>query len=127
MPRFDWRWLVMAVALPVAAPVSGAEHYLLVGGGPVLSDSQVSIENNVLWIESLMANVPFSTRQVFFAAGPEGAPDVVAHAPQDPEVQRWLPLARLYGEQNKAPCRYFILIRCLVISQRLPRCALTTA
>jgi len=102
VPRFDWRWLVMAVALPVAAPVSGAEHYLLVGGGPVLSDSQVSIENNVLWIESLMANVPFSTRQVFFAAGPEGAPDVVAHAPQDPEVQRWLPLARLYGEQKKA-------------------------
>lgn len=102
MPLFDSRSLLLSAAIIAAPPVLAADHYLLVGGGADPLSSQVSIENNVLWIESLMANVPFSTHQVLFAAGPDGPPDVVLHAPQDPEVQRWLPLARVYGEQKQA-------------------------
>lgn len=102
MPLFDSRSLLLSAAIIAAPPVLAADHYLLVGGGADPLSSQVSIESNVLWIESLMANVPFSTHQVLFAAGPDGPPDVVLHAPQDPEVQRWLPLARVYGEQKQA-------------------------
>jgi len=102
VPLFDSRSLILAASIIAAPPALAADHYLLVGGGDSPQNSQVSIESNVLWIESLMGNVPFSTHQVLFAAGPEGPPDVVLHAPRDPEVQRWLPLARVHGEQKAA-------------------------
>ena len=102
MPLVDPRCLILFAAIIVAPSALAADHYLLVGGGDNPQSSQVSIESNVVWIESLMENVPFSTHQVLFAAGPDGPPDVVLHAPQDPEVQRWLPLARVHGEQTQA-------------------------
>jgi hypothetical protein len=102
MPSIDLRPLIFAAALIVVPLTPAADHFLLVGGGPFPADSQISIESNVLWIESLMADVPFRTRQVLFAGGPDGPLDVTFHVPQDSKVQYWLPLARVYGEQKQA-------------------------
>ena len=69
-------------ALLVSAPSLARESFVLVGGGPMPRASQVSIEKNAIWIESLMAARPFATRQVLFASGPGGHPDVVWHSLQ---------------------------------------------
>jgi hypothetical protein len=85
---------------PTAA--SGQQSLLLFGGGPVPMESEVSIEKNVVWIDELMRDRPFAYRETLFAGGPEGPRDVILHLPDDPQVQRWLPLARVYGKQHAA-------------------------
>ncbi len=93
----------IAIGLLGATSATLAEdHLLIVGGGPYPQDSQVSIERNVQWIESLTASIPFASHQIYFAGGPAGPPDVVLNATEDPTVQRWLPLARVFGEQASA-------------------------
>lgn len=86
-------------AMPIPSPA--IDHFLLVGGGPFPPSSQVSIEKNVIWIDTLMRERSFATRTLLFTSGQEGPPDVVLHAPNDPEIQRWLPLARLFGDPTE--------------------------
>ncbi len=92
-----WAGLVVGLLSP---PLSAGDHLLLVGGGPVPQDSQVSIESNVIWIDRILRERGFDSKEVMFAGGDNGAPDVVLHAPERAEVQRWLPLARIHGEPH---------------------------
>ena len=100
--RTDPRLLATLLGLHLAGSAVGADRYLLIGGGPTPKDSQVSIEKNVIWIDGMMRARPFASHELLFASGPTGRPDVVLHAPEEALVQRWLPLARLYGEQKAA-------------------------
>jgi hypothetical protein len=102
----DSRRLAGLLALLVAAPAPGADHFLLVGGGPTPQESQVSIENNVMWIEATMTRRSFTSCQTLFASGASGRPDVVLNSPDDDAVARWLPLARLHGLQGPGASIY---------------------
>jgi hypothetical protein len=106
VPRPESRPLACLLALAVAAPAPAADHFLLVGGGPTPQESQVSIENNVVWIEAEMTRRSFTSCQTLFASGASGRPDVVLHSPNDAAVARWLPLARLHGVQGPGASIY---------------------
>src|SRR5690606_22002485 len=73
-------WLKLLL-LPLATSAWGTDQYLIIGGGPTPDASQVSIEQNVLWIDSVLQQFPFSKSRVVFGAGKDGALDVVFHAP----------------------------------------------
>ncbi len=75
---------------------------MIVGGGPLPAQSQVSIERNVIWIDALTDSPGFSTRKLLFTAGQEKVKDVVEHQPDNRELQRFLPLARLFGSEGDA-------------------------
>jgi hypothetical protein len=94
-------WALVTGTLGATASPA-ADHFLLVGGGPLPGASQVSIERNVIWIEELMRDRAFASQRVLFASGPSGPPDVSVRASDDPEVVRWLPLARLFGEHARS-------------------------
>lgn len=85
----------------LAGPLAAAEHFMLAAGGSAPQSSQVSIEKNAIWIDSLMRQRPFDSRQLLFTAGQKKTVDVVHYAPDNPEVQKWLPLARIYGQQDQ--------------------------
>ncbi|MGF1642795.1 MAG: hypothetical protein ACFCUJ_04070 [Thiotrichales bacterium] len=69
-------------------------------------ESQVSIESNVIWIDRVMRDLGFAPRTMLFAGGDAGLLDVVLHRPDDPEVRRWLPLARIHGEPHTGVGRF---------------------
>ncbi len=95
--RWAGAWLVVSLC---AARAFAADRLLFIGGGPLPADSQVSIESNVIWIDDLLRGRAFASHELLFTTSDKAIPDVVLHAPNDPQVQRWLPLARLYGEQQ---------------------------
>jgi hypothetical protein len=102
MKRFARGAIVGLVGVTIAGAVQALDHFLMVGGGPSPKESEVSIEKNVIWIDRITRGWSFASHSVLFASGPHGPADVVLHSPGDPEVQNWLPLARVYGEQEAA-------------------------
>src|SRR5690606_5952026 len=99
--------LIAIAALAAWSPATGADDsYILIGGGPSPDDSQVSIEQNVLWIDSVLQQAPFSHSRVLFGGGNNGVLDVIFHSDDGPEVDRWMPLARLFGKQEEARIQY---------------------
>ncbi len=98
-----YRHTIATLLLLLTAPiVQAAEQLLIVGGGPLPKDSQVSIERNVIWIDSLTDSPDFSTRQLLFTAGPENVMDVIEQQPGNRGLQYFLPLARLFGSEGDA-------------------------
>lgn len=97
------RQTVSSLLLLLVSPMLQAgENLLIVGGGPMPKDSQVSIERNVIWIDAL-TNVPdFASRQLLFTAGPEKVNDVVEEQHNNKEHQKYLPLARMFGSTKDA-------------------------
>lgn len=92
--------------LLAASTAQAADSYVVFGGGPSPDSSQVSIEKNAIWIDEVLRQRAFTHSDVLFGAGTQGAADVVLHAPDDTDILRWLPLARLYGKQQEARTKY---------------------
>src|SRR5690606_19752901 len=99
-------WSVGALLCLAAAASPAKDDYVIVGGGPVPDGAQVSIEQNVLWIDAVLQQFDFTSRRILFGAGKEGVMDVVLHTPDAPATLHWLPLARLYGKQQEARTQY---------------------
>jgi len=87
---------ILTTALPAA------ERLMIVGGGPLPKDSQVSIERNVVWIDRLTDNPGYEQRQLLFTAGPDKIRDIIEQRADDELLQRYLPLSRIFGEQYDA-------------------------
>jgi hypothetical protein len=69
--------LVLTVA---AAPVMAETHVSLIGGGNTVDHSQVQIESNVGWLQTLFREREIEAR-TYFGAGNTGEPDVTYLAP----------------------------------------------
>ncbi|HVJ82691.1 MAG TPA: hypothetical protein VNC50_16605 [Planctomycetia bacterium] len=91
--------------LAPAAPA--AEHYLTIGGGPKPDSSQVSIEQNVRFFDSLLVSVgvPAERRPVLFGSGNSKLPDVCFTPTSKPsELHR--NLLRLFEQTGGAELDY---------------------
>ncbi len=98
------RWVTLSLTLIVTlvcGRLQAAEHVMIVGGGPLPEESQVSIERNVLWIDALTRG-GFDGHRLLFTAGPEKVKDVIEQRADDETLRRYLPLSRIFGEQYDA-------------------------
>ena len=87
---------LVALALCIAsARVLAGDQYLVFGGGGDPESSQVSIEQNVAWIQARLQSRDFTAGAVLFGGGPEGTTDVLWRAEADVEVAFWRPFSRL--------------------------------
>ncbi len=99
-------YLCLVSLLLASAPLSAADHALLIGGGPEPEQSQVSIERNIIWIDRLLRQRAFASQQLLFTAGTDQAVDIIEQQPDDANIRHWLPLARLFGAQHDALAHY---------------------
>ena len=104
----DWRnylWL-SATLTGISLPLPAADHFLMIGGGPMPQQSQVSIEQNIQWIDALMRQRPFRSRQLLFTSGDKKMSDIIEQPENNADIQHWLPLARLFGEVEDGKSRF---------------------
>ena len=97
----DYRFFSILLLSLLGSPLTAAEHFILAAGGSTPQSSQVSIEKNVVWIDALMRQRSFDSHQLLFTSGNSFSEDIVQYAPMNPDVQKWLPLSRLYGQQDQ--------------------------
>lgn len=71
-------WSTVALYLIASGVGFGADHVLVVGGGPAPANSQISIEKNVLFFRQALELLGRSDLAPFvlFASGPQANPDV---------------------------------------------------
>ena len=75
-------------------------YYLLIGGGPSLSESQSSIEQNVIWSEKIIRHKhPDSEIRIFYADGDNPDPDIVNHLRVTAPDAGLLPFDRIFSEE----------------------------
>jgi hypothetical protein len=101
-PQHHWQLGATLALLLASLPLHSAENLLIVGGGPTPEASQVSIERNVIWIDALTKTPDYATRRLLFTVGPEKVKDVVEQRADNLELQRYLPLARIFVSEEDA-------------------------
>lgn len=94
------RSLLLALAL-LPLSLAARDNLLIVGGGPQPKESQVSIERNIIWIGRLTRDA-FASRHLLFTAGPDRVKDVVERQADNPKLQDFLPLSRIFGKRHDA-------------------------
>lgn len=67
----------------VAMPAMAQTHVSLIGGGNTVDDSQVQIESNVGWLQTMFRERDIEAR-TYFGAGDSAEPDVAYLAPAEP-------------------------------------------
>ena len=93
------RGVVLALCLLAPAAAAAGTRYLVVGGGPNIDDSQVSIELNTLWLlDWLERTRPGTPVEVLYGDGRGGGHDVYGQHAKG-AGSRPGPLARLFGSQ----------------------------
>ncbi len=99
--------LIVGALFALSATAQTADTYVILGGGPLPSSSQVSIEQNVRWIDDvLQQRYVFSGSHILFGSGHQQAADVSLMETDNAEAQHWLPLARLYNQPQEALLTY---------------------
>ena len=93
---------LLLATLCATGPVLAGDRLMIVGGGPLPEESQVSIERNVIWIDGLTQTPGYAERRLLFTAGPEKVKDVIEQRRGDAALRRYLPLSRIFGEQYDA-------------------------
>lgn len=90
-----------ALLASLGATAQAADRVWLIGGGYDLNNSQVQIEQNVLWARSVLQSLP-GTRsvQTLFNDGDDPAADVTLWQQPVEEAATLQPLARVYGESH---------------------------
>ena len=73
----------LLVLTVVATPAMAETHVSLIGGGNTVDQSQVQIESNVDWLQTLFRERDIATR-TYFGAGDAAEPDVAYLAPAGP-------------------------------------------
>lgn len=101
MARFG-PWMLAALRVSVCiVPLSaalGADHVWLVGGGFDVESSQAQIEQNVLWVRSVLRHLPGNRElHVFFTDGLLPTKDVTEWAPPSEDPMSLQPLARVFN------------------------------
>lgn len=99
--------LLLAAVLLMSVTVCAADEYIwIIGGGPVLQESQGQIELNVKWVREVLGRRAAKARvKVFYTDDRDPASDVVVRSDdaQDPPMQ---PLARVFGQHLQNRDRY---------------------
>ncbi len=91
------RVLAAVLCLLVSAAPAAGTRYLVVGGGPDIDESQVSIELNTLWLLDWLERAhPGAPVTVLYGAGPGGGHDVYGQEGAGPGAEP-SPLARVMG------------------------------
>jgi hypothetical protein len=81
----------------VNATANAADRVWLIGGGYDLDNSQVQIEQNVLWARTVLRTLPGERSiHVHFNDGDDPAPDVTLWQPPEESAATLQPLARIY-------------------------------
>jgi len=89
---------LLLATLCATGPVLAGDRLMIVGGGPLPEESQVSIERNVIWIDGLTQTPGYAERRLLFTAGPEKVKDVIEQRRGDAALRRYLPLSRIFGD-----------------------------
>ena len=90
--------IVVMLAGLSGANTQAADQVWLIGGGYDLENSQVQIEQNVLWTRAVLQALPGERSiQTFFNDGDDPAPDVILWQKPAEETTSLQPLARVYG------------------------------
>lgn len=95
-----FRKIYLLPLLLLGSLVLAEDRYLLLGGGAGPDSSEASIENNVIWIKQLLRERGIENLEVVFATGTEASADVKQEYADANTNQAWLPLARVFGEQQ---------------------------
>ncbi len=91
------RLACLVFGLMFVVGVRAADIYTLIGGGPVLHNSQGQIELNVKWVQQVIANkVPGAEITTFYTDGADPLPDVVAYDPSLLAKSHLTPLALVF-------------------------------
>jgi hypothetical protein len=100
--------IALMLILPGAPAVpADADAVWVIGGGPDVSESQVQIERNVLWVLRAMDSLPGERKvRVFFTDGQEANPDVHEWAPPPETAAALQPLARVFDAHWRNGLRY---------------------
>lgn len=92
------------------SPVDAKDHFLTIGGGYSPTGNQVSLEKNVVFLQSVLAEKrpDQPAHDIFFADGDDSAPDVQY---RDPTFRETCPLARrmmaeILGDADEMDLRY---------------------
>lgn len=82
-------------------PASAADHVWIVGGGPVIGNSQAQIELNVNWVIQVLQSNPGARQlHVYYTDGNGPGKDVVLWQPPKESRETLQPLARVFNEVN---------------------------
>lgn len=97
-PRFPAIWLLCAL---VAGKADAADRVWLIGGGYDLDNSQVQIEQNVLWARDVLRELPGGRDiRVYFNDGDDPAFDITLWEAPAESAATLQPLARVYDSYN---------------------------
>lgn len=91
-----------------ASPVIANDYFWIIGGGPVLENSQSQIELNVKWArEVIYRNTNEPVINLFYADGNNSAPDVVNRIPYNADDNDVLIFDHIFGGTDVSKKQYY--------------------
>jgi hypothetical protein len=88
------------VAFFFSSSARSEDSYLLIGGGPTLDSSHVSMEKNAIWIQELLNGFSFASGETWYGMGVSEKPSVLYHAADESISKQWEPLARVFNKSE---------------------------
>lgn len=83
-----------------AAHAAAQVRVILLGGGAGPSSSELSVEKNVAWVSGLLRQNGINDFDVQFASGSKGNQDVKERDKNKPDIDKWLPIARVLSSKS---------------------------
>lgn len=100
------RYWVLIIILVSAVNTLADDSVILISGGYTPHDSQVSIENNAIWIASIIGNAGYERKKIYFASGPDRLDDVIYEIDPGELSFENRALVRIFGDTPPEFTRY---------------------
>ncbi|MFK5986464.1 MAG: hypothetical protein QM479_13715 [Pseudomonadota bacterium] len=100
---------LLFISLFFISSISSAKEYVwLIGGGPLLDNSQAQIELNTKWVQQLISKYkPNAKTKVYFTDGNDPDSDVQVQINNKDSIKNLTAIARVFGAQQANSIRFY--------------------